>query len=136
MGNRAVITTAPYKPGNLGVYVHWNGGRASIEGFLKACEKLEYRAPSEDTAYGFARLAGAIGVYFGGNLSLGIDLCKNLDDHPDNGYYLIDGWKIVGRGADGKDKVEEEVDQAKTDEICATIVFKTRAMEKLEYVAA
>jgi len=43
MGNRAVITTAPYSTSNVGIYVHWNGGRASVEGFLKACRELGYR---------------------------------------------------------------------------------------------
>jgi hypothetical protein len=38
MGNRAVITLKPHEGksyGNqVGIYVHWNGGRDSIEAFL------------------------------------------------------------------------------------------------------
>lgn len=41
MGNRAVITTskAPDVSGakDLGIYLHWNGGRDSVEAFLKYC---------------------------------------------------------------------------------------------------
>ena len=31
MGNRAIITT---KDCDLSLYLHWNGGRDSVEGFL------------------------------------------------------------------------------------------------------
>ena len=37
MGNRAVITTPDKK---IGVYLHWNGGRDSVEGFLQTCKKI------------------------------------------------------------------------------------------------
>ena len=57
MGNRAVITN---KAKNFGIYVHWNGGRDSIEGFLEAARRLKYRTPEEDASYAFARLTGAI----------------------------------------------------------------------------
>ncbi len=32
MGNRATITAAPFDRKNVAIYVHWNGGRASVEG--------------------------------------------------------------------------------------------------------
>lgn len=32
MGNQAFIVP---KHSNVGIYVHWNGGRGSVEGFLK-----------------------------------------------------------------------------------------------------
>lgn len=51
MGNRAVITTPERK---VGVYLHWNGGRDTVEPLLKYCELQGYRAPSSDE-YGFAR---------------------------------------------------------------------------------
>ena len=38
MGNRAVITT---RSKDIGVYLHWNGGRDSVEAFLKYCELKE-----------------------------------------------------------------------------------------------
>ncbi len=84
-------------PEQIGVYLHWNGGRDSIEAFLKYCELQGYRAPSDD-CYGWANLCKVIGNYFGDGLSLGIDVAKHLDcDNYDNGVYIIDGWKITGR---------------------------------------
>lgn len=127
MGNRAVITTAPYSDSNVGIYVHWNGGRASIEGFLKAAKELGYRSPASDRSYALAGLAGLIWSYLGTDgLSVGIDRCGQLDtDNGDNGTYLIDGdWEIVGRRNNGYD---EEIDRAKTDAIAATIIAKAKA---------
>ena len=101
MGNRAVITASKSKDvknsKNIGVYLHWNGGRDSVEAFLTYCEFKEYRSPSDDN-YGWARLCQVLGNFFGGTESLGVDNCCNLDcDNGDNGVYIIEGWKIVGR---------------------------------------
>ena len=98
MGNRAVITTAAnFKNNGVGVYLHWNGGRDSVEAFLLYCKVKGYRAPTSD-CYGWARLCQVIGNFFGGSLSLGIDTVDHLDcDNFDNGVYIIDGWDIVGR---------------------------------------
>jgi len=94
MGNRAVITTRDKR---IGVYLHWNGGRDSVEAFLKYCELQGFRCP-EDDCYGFARLVQIIGNFFGGGLSLGIDEYDRLDtDNWDNGVYIIENWKIVDR---------------------------------------
>lgn len=94
MGNRAVITT---KEKRIGVYLHWNGGRDSVEAFLKYCELKGYRTPESDN-YGWARLCQVIGNYFSSGLSVGIDTYKKLDcDNGDNGVYIIEGWKIKGR---------------------------------------
>ena len=106
MGNRAVIVNKKeLKNGKLsskqlGVYLHWNGGRDSVEAFLKYCELQHFRTPDRD-CYGWARLCQVIGNFFGadgGGLSLGIDIATRLDpDNGDNGVYIIEGWKIVGR---------------------------------------
>lgn len=94
MGNRAVITTIAKK---IGVYLHWNGGRDSVEAFLEYCKLKGYRTPEEDD-YGWARLCQVIGNFFGGTTSVGIDLYDNLDtDNGDNGVYVIEDWKIVER---------------------------------------
>lgn len=94
MGNRAVITTRNKK---LGVYLHWNGGRDSIEAFIKYCALKGYRCPEKDN-YGWARLCQVIGNFFGGNCSVGIDLYEKLDtDNGDNGVYIIENWEIVDR---------------------------------------
>ena len=119
MGNRAVITTAPYDENNVGIYLHWNGGRASIEGFLLACKRLSFCSPGADGNYALARLTSAIAAYFGaddGGLPVGIGPCSKLDtDNGDNGVYLIDGdWEIVGRD---HFSWSEEIDERKTARI-------------------
>lgn len=98
MGNRAVITTADnFKNNGVGVYLHWNGGRDSVEAFLKYCDMQGYREPSED-CYGWAYLCGVISNFFSDGLSVGIDVIDHLDcDNGDNGVYIIEGWKIVDR---------------------------------------
>ena len=69
MGNRAVITTKEKK---IGVYLHWNGGRDSVEAFLTYCKMKNYRTPESDN-YGWARLCQVIGNCFGGECSIGVD---------------------------------------------------------------
>jgi hypothetical protein len=132
MGNRAVITIAPFSSSNVGIYVHWNGGRASIEGFLKACRELQYRDPSLDDSYAMARLTQVIGIYFGGSTSLGIGVVSQLDaDNGDNGTYVIgEGWEIVERLH--ADVAYDEIDPAETDAIAATIVERITAAAKVD----
>lgn len=114
MGNRAVITTKEnYENNGVGIYVHWNGGRDSVEAFLKYCELAGYREPSEDN-YGWARLVQVIANFMGSDgLSVGIDVVKHLDcDNWDNGVYLIDGWNIVGRECfEGKEQQSYGLEQ-------------------------
>ena len=94
MGNRAVITTKHKK---IGVYLHWNGGRDSVEGFLTYCKLKGYTTPENDN-YGWARLCQIIGNFFGEGSSVGIDKYENLDiDNGDNGVYIIENWEIVDR---------------------------------------
>jgi len=42
MGNRAVVVFDEFKPESeaAAIYLHWNGGRDSIEGYLKATRIL------------------------------------------------------------------------------------------------
>lgn len=99
MGNRAFITDREKK---VGVYLHWNGGRDSVEGFLKYCEMKGYSGMGRDSSYAFARLAQVIGNFFGGGTSVGISTQLNYED---NGTYVVDGWSIVERigWEDGKE---------------------------------
>lgn len=98
MGNRAVITSKEnFENNGIGIYLHWNGGRDSVEAFLKYCELKGYRSPTSDN-YGWARLCQVIANFFGGSTSIGIDVVNKLDcDNWDNGVYIIQGWKIVDR---------------------------------------
>jgi hypothetical protein len=94
MGNRAVITT---KNKDMGIYLHWNGGRDSVEAFLKYADLQGFRRPEGD-CYGWARLAQVIANTFKSGLSVGVDRYERLDtDNWDNGVYIIEDWKIVGR---------------------------------------
>ena len=98
MGNRAVITTKEnFENNGVGIYLHWNGGYDSVSAFLKYCELKGYRSPDSDN-YGWARLCQVIGNFFGGTLSIGIDIVSNLDcNNGNNGTYIIKDWEIVDR---------------------------------------
>lgn len=92
MGNRAVITWSQHMS-SVGIYLHWQGGRDSIEGFLTYCDLKEYR---ED--YGVALLAGVITNFMGNGMSCCVDTCHNLNcNNWDNGVYFVKDWRIVGR---------------------------------------
>lgn len=98
MGNSAIITTRTnYNTNGIGVYLHWNGGRDSVEAFLKYCKLKGYRPPEQDS-YGWARLCQVIGNFLGGTLSLGIDKFTQDDGKwVDNGVYIIENWNIIDR---------------------------------------
>ena len=94
MGNRAIITN---KDKQLAIYLHWNGGRDSVEAFAEYCKLKRY-----DTGdYGFARMCQVIGNFFGGTSNVGIfpypgdEEASSIAD--DNGVYILDKWEIVGR---------------------------------------
>ena len=109
MGNRAIIQTKEsYENEGIGIYLHWNGGRDSVEGFLKYCELKGYRAPDYGH-YGWARLCQVIGNFFGGGYSIGIDnFTKDAGEYQDNGTYIIEGWKIVDRKCWNDDWEEQD----------------------------
>ena len=99
MGNRAVVCFDKYDDKSIGYYLHWNGGRDSVESFLEATRSIMGDRLG-DKSYARARLAQVIGTFIAGNLSFGIDLCENLDcDNGDNGTYIVDSktLKITGR---------------------------------------
>ena len=91
MGNRAIIKAEGNN--NKAVYLHWNGGRDSVEGFLKYCELKGFRSFEDD--YGMARFCQTVGNFLGGGLSLGI--MDSVGSPGDNGVYVVRGWEIVGR---------------------------------------
>lgn len=103
MGNRAIITTKEQLDKNgFGLYLHWNGGRDSVEGFLKYCKLKGYRGPESDVGYGLARLCCVICNFFGDSLSIGIEggisRDTNFTSWLDNGIYVVGkNWNIVER---------------------------------------
>lgn len=111
MGNRAVITTEEKK---IGVYLHWNGDYNSVKAFLAYCKEENFRPPEED-CYGWACLVQTVRNFFGPDgLSVGIDLLDRLDlDNGDNGLYIIQNWRIIGReGWRPKDEyIKEEFEE-------------------------
>lgn len=96
MGNRAVITRRKDLKG-VGIYLHWNGGRDSVEAFLAYCNLKGYRG--RDDEYGMAMLVNVITNFFENGLSCGIGIAEKMDcDNYDNGVFFIgDEWNIVGR---------------------------------------
>lgn len=101
MGNRATITTAPFDKKNACIYVHWNGGRESIEAFCAAAKELGYRSPGSDDSYAMARLTGLICTYFdlADSTSIGLGTVDDLlEAGDDNGCFVLGGdWEIVER---------------------------------------
>ena len=149
MGNRAVLQFGQLR-NSLGIYLHWNGGRASVQGFLNAVNQIpEYRGQSKD--YKTARLIQLIGLFFPGGYSVGVDIASNLDrDNGDNGTYIIDEDQNnrLESGSLNKDltiidrlfinKTEksfcfiEEINQEKTDEICKSLKDKIIKLKEIE----
>ena len=99
MGNRAVITI---KEDNTtqedwrSLYLHWNGGRDSVEPLLHVAKLYGVRC-QDDPNYAIARLSQIMGNYIGGTLSLGVGTYKQLDIESDNGVYVVENWEIVDR---------------------------------------
>ena len=117
MGNRAVLVwkdrNGHYDDSTIGVYLHWNGGRDSVEAFLAYCKACGFRSPSEDS-YGVARFVQVVANFFGssgGGLSIGVDRIDRLDaDNGDNGVYVCKDWKIVDRKYfDGEEQNEHDM---------------------------
>jgi hypothetical protein len=92
MGNRAVISNREAWR-DVAIYVHWNGGRPSIEAFLKYAKDKKIG----DDIDGLARLVQIICNYTGGTMSVGVGNIDRLDTDSDHGIYEISNWEIVGR---------------------------------------
>ena len=95
MGNRAVITfsTANNAPS---IYLHWNGGRASVEGFLTAARELGLRhAPTAQAqTEALDNIAEMLARYFF-RCNVGMNVYRlhfaGADrDNGDNGTYVLD----------------------------------------------
>ena len=124
MGNRAVITfsTANNAPA---IYLHWNGGRASVEGFLTAARQLGLRhAPTAQAqTEALDQLAEMLArFYFRCNVGMTVyrlHYAGSDRDNGDNGTYLI------GRDLTIIDRLfkphGEEINQAKTAAIVEQI---------------
>ena len=112
MGNRAVIQFGKSNDA-IGIYLHWNGGRDSVNAFLQVAKDYNCRCDE----YAPARLCQIIGNFFGGTLSLGCGLARNMDrDNGDNGTYVIgDNWNILTRlHHNGTEQTHHKLDEMVT----------------------
>lgn len=107
MGNSAIIKAK--NNDNKGVYLHWNGGRDSIEALLKYCKLRGFRSFNDD--YGMARFTQITSNFFGGTTSIGIT-DEPLNWGTDNGIYEVEGWEIVGReDFEGREQQEHNLQE-------------------------
>lgn len=111
MGNRAVICFDKYTPkkNQISLYLHWNGGRDSVDAFLKAT-RIVMDSRGEDSSYAKARLVQVIGTFLVGNMSFG--LYEKASDPGDNGIYVVDSktLQIIDRPGFEYDEEEGEYD--------------------------
>ena len=98
MGNRALITLSTQRAAPA-IYLHWNGGRASVLGFLKAARQLEITADNDEEL--MQQLGRMIARrFFGVELdALHVYSCAYGEGmSSDNGVYLINhDLEIVDR---------------------------------------
>ena len=87
MSNSGVIQ---FKNNNeYGVYLHWNGGRDSVEAFLQYCKLKGYS--NND----MCRFIQVVSNYFGGGNSIYLQpISKTYSDH---GIYIVNDWEIIER---------------------------------------
>lgn len=116
MGNRAVVTFSP----KCAVYIHWNGGRASIEGFLGAMRDLDL--PRSTAAEAVDSLAKVMKSYLWDS-TVEVGPRNRLDcDNGDNGEYVVSlDLNITKRRFR---RANEEVDREKTASIRRVSVEK------------
>ena len=129
MGNRAVICFDEYNDDAIGIYLHWNGGRDSVESFLKATREVMGERLG-DTQYARARLMVCIGMAIPGNLSFGLGKCKELDcNNFNNGVYVIDSETMTIKERLFFDGTEQ--DEYDTDEFAGEILKALKAAESV-----
>lgn len=117
MGNRAVVafTQHPSKSTPV-IYLHWNGGRASIEGFLAAAKELDIH---EIRAFGAMIKPWMDSVY---DETYG----RAHTDNWDNGVYLVDAKSLEIVGRRFMRDCGEEVNPEKSAEIHRAVVDACR----------
>ena len=121
MGNRAIIALvdSDFDTGDLdapAIYLHWNGGRDSVEGFLRAAKEIYGNAHSAE--YGAARLTTIICNWLTSkdDLSVGVGhYGKYQDFYTDNGVYWVNTrWQIIRRdGYQGREQYNHPIEGGK-----------------------
>lgn len=132
MGNRAVVTIGTAKNSPC-VYLHWNGGLASVRGFLKACKSLGKAKNNQEAILRLFNVAYAFmnnGQQVKHAPSVYLKTYGRADtDNGDNGLYLIDkGFNLIGRDYLPYDGYKEEIDEWKTADIYSKALEMYQAM--------
>lgn len=120
MGNSCFVTT-PKK--QVGIYLHWNGGRDSIESFCEYMRILDTANIVGDQGYALAQFSKVVGNYLGTD-SIGLypydESCRDCD----NGVYVLGkNWSIEERiypscyadGDEFKEQYEHTIDEMVRD---------------------
>jgi hypothetical protein len=117
MGNRAVVAFTGSAGMTPSMYLHWNGGLASVQAFMEVAKAM--RLPATDA--GLQQLADIIEKrFFEGGSCCTMPFERADRDNWDNGLYWIDHeWNVVGREFR---RCAEEVDAQKTREIRESIL--------------
>jgi len=133
MGNRAVIVFDEYNPKSKqpAICLHWNGGRDSVEGYLKATRIL-MASRGVDPSYARARFVQVIGMFVGGNMSFGLSTLDKMNGQGDNGVYVIDSKTLTIKGREEWDASWGEQDEYDVNEFANEIINRINAMN--EYV--
>ena len=124
MGNRAVITFGQDYNSPC-IYLHWNGGRASIEGFLQAARGLGIRLNGNQRQTMDALASIIARPFFGNDVGLSVyreEYCRADRDNGDNGVYLLNGDMTIGGRLFARNG--EEVNHEKTHAIYEQITSR------------
>jgi len=138
MGNRCLIAfkekeSKKKKEEVPCIYLHWNGGRDSVEAFLDASKRLGVR--TNDQFYGMARMTQIISNYLGGTLSIGVSNVGDWDlGFLDNGVYWVDGLEIYDR-TDTYDGFQEQLSYDHEEMVQDIIARNSFVHEETEVIA-
>lgn len=92
MGNRAIITSTKK---DIALYMHWNGGRDTVEPLLEACAATGIPSPEKDPS-GWSAIASRARNYLGDHVGLWT-YQGDRSSPGDNGIYVIEDWSIKER---------------------------------------
>ena len=130
MGNRAMIAFGA-NAGKTAIYLHWNGGRASVEAFLQAARHMgiNYVEVGNDAAEEAAlkRIAEMIAKHFFGQERIGMNVDISWwGDVGDNGTFVIDSGLNIVRNV-GRSINSPEINPEKTRDIFECITQRAPA---------
>lgn len=130
MGNRAVITFSQHKTSPC-IYLHWNGGRASVEAFIKSAKHLGLHVCKNeyDEHKVLDLLAEMIATHFFES-KVGMNVYREQygradKDNGDNGVYVLDSKLNICKRIHAT--VYEEISTEKTQAIFENIISRAPA---------